>query len=91
MAYPELARLQQAWSPEWLVWRSRNTAGEPNEWCATRHGEGREFSMTLMERSADKLEAALCEQRELTGRRRSTSHTSGERRRPGHEGLQARA
>jgi hypothetical protein len=61
---PDLTRLQQAWAPEWLVWRSRNSAGEPNEWCATRHGVGRELSMTLMERTADALEAALREQAE---------------------------
>jgi hypothetical protein len=61
---PELIRLQEAWSPEWLVWRSRDSAGEPNGWCATRHGEGRVFSMTLMEPTADQLEAALREQSE---------------------------
>lgn len=65
---PELARLQQAWAPAWSVWRSRNSAGEPNEWCATRHGVGREFSMTLMEPTADKLEQALREQQELAER-----------------------
>jgi hypothetical protein len=61
---PELTRLQQKWSPEWLVWRSRNSAGEPNEWCATRHGEGGEYSRTLMEPTAERLEAALRDQAE---------------------------
>jgi hypothetical protein len=59
---PELTRLQQAWAPEWLVWRSRNSRGEPNEWCATRRGEGHELSMTLMEPTADRLEAELRKQ-----------------------------
>jgi hypothetical protein len=54
--------IQQRWGPEWLVWRSRNSTGEPNEWCATRRGVGREPSMTLMEPTADALEEALSRQ-----------------------------
>jgi hypothetical protein len=61
---PKLARLQEAWSPEWSVWRSRNSAGELNQWCATRRGRGIELGMTLMEPTADQLEAALREQGE---------------------------
>jgi hypothetical protein len=63
-----LEEIQQRWGPEWLVWRSRNNAGQPNEWCATRRGVGGAASMTLMERTADKLEEALREQRDLAER-----------------------
>ena len=59
---PQIRELQQRWGPEWLVWRSRNSDGKPNEWCATRRGQGREPSMTLMEPTAGELEAALVRQ-----------------------------
>lgn len=54
-----LEEMRQRWGPEWRVWRSRNSDGEPNEWCATRRGRGRELSMTLMEPTAGELEKAL--------------------------------
>jgi hypothetical protein len=52
---PQLVALRERWSPQWCIWRSRNSDGEPNEWCATH----REPNMTLMEPTADALEAAL--------------------------------
>jgi hypothetical protein len=54
-ADPELQALRAKWAPEWTVWRSRGSDGEPKSWCATR----RDPSMTLMEPTADALEAAL--------------------------------
>jgi hypothetical protein len=52
---PQLQTLRDKWAPEWTVWRSRSSDGEPKSWCATR----RDPSMTLMEPTADALEAAL--------------------------------
>lgn len=54
-----LQDLREAWAPQWCVWRSRGSDGEPNCWCATRRGEGREMSQTLMADTADELKQAL--------------------------------
>lgn len=55
-----LEQMRQRWEPRWLVWRSRNQDGEPNEWCATRRGHGRELSMTLMEPTAGDSKRPWC-------------------------------
>jgi hypothetical protein len=58
---PELQALQGRWAPKWRIWRSRD--GEDlRGWCATRRGQGREMSRTLMEPTAEALEKALVEQ-----------------------------
>jgi hypothetical protein len=63
---PQLAALREKWGPEWRVWRSRNSRGEFNEWCATRRGVGRQLSMTLMEKTAGQLEKALVREADRT-------------------------
>jgi hypothetical protein len=55
-------QMRERWWPTWCLWRSRDGAGEPNGWCATRRGQGRELSMTLMAATAGELEEALVQQ-----------------------------
>lgn len=59
LADPRLQEMREAWWPTWCIWRSRNSDGAPNEWCATRRPEGGKPGMTLIEPTADALETAL--------------------------------
>lgn len=68
---PELRKLQQMWAPAWSVWRARRPEDLPDaptgSFMATRPARGRELGRTLMEPTAERLDAALHAEQHLAG------------------------
>lgn len=69
---PELRALRKAWASQWAIWRARRDGDPPGaptgSFMATRLDEDAGPDRTLMCASAERLDAALREQRVLAAR-----------------------